>query len=128
MKQIEIASKIYDIDCNAFTRFQYKSIFKRGIFEDIKVLSDYSDKQEELRKKLKAENKTDEEIEKEIGSEMMDDLDNFLDVIERIAYILIFTANNKVGSFEDWLKSIKKIDLSEKWVSEVTEFAVSSFC
>ena len=128
MKQIEIASKIYDIDCNAFTRFQYKSIFKRGIFEDIKVLSDYSDKQEELRKKLKAENKTDEEIEKEIGSAMMDDLDNFLDVIERIAYILIFTANNKVGSFEDWLKSIKKIDLSEKWVSEVTEFAVSSFC
>ena len=128
MKQIEIASKIYDIDCNAFTRFQYKSIFKRGIFEDIKVLNDYSDKQEELRKKLKAENKTDEEIEKEIGSAMMDDLDNFLDVIERIAYILIFTANNKVGSFEDWLKSIKKIDLSEKWVSEVTEFAVSSFC
>lgn len=128
MKQIEIAGKIYDIDCNAFTRFQYKSIFKRGIFEDIKVLSDYSDKQEELRKKLKAENKTDEEIEKEIGSAMMDDLDNFLDVIERIAYILIFTANNKVGSFEDWLKSIKKIDLSEKWVGEVTEFAVSSFC
>ena len=49
MKQIEIASKIYDIDCNAFTRFQYKSIFKRGIFEDIKVLNDYSNKQRRLR-------------------------------------------------------------------------------
>lgn len=128
MKQIEIEGKTFDIDCNAFTRFQYKSIFKRGIFEDIKVLNDYSNKQEDLRKKMKAENKTDEEIERELGSAMMTELDSFLDVIERIAYILIYTANNKVGNFEEWLKSIKKIDLSEKWISEVTEFAVNSFC
>ena len=128
MKQIEIEGKTFDIDCNAFTRFQYKSIFKRGIFEDIKVLNDYSNKQEDLRKQMKAENKTDEEIERELGSAMMTELDSFLDVIERIAYILIYTANNKVGNFEEWLKSIKKIDLSEKWISEVTEFAVNSFC
>ena len=128
MKQIEIEGKTFDIDCNAFTRFQYKSIFKRGIFEDIKVLNDYSNKQEDLRKQMKAENKTDEEIERELGSAMMTELDSFLDVIERIAYILIYTANNKVGNFEEWLKSIKKIDLNEKWISEVTEFAVNSFC
>lgn len=128
MKQIEIEGKTFDIDCNAFTRFQYKSIFKRGIFEDIKVLNDYSNKQEDLRKQMKAENKTDEEIERELGSAMMTELDSFLDVIEKIAYILIYTANNKVGNFEEWLKSIKKIDLNEKWISEVTEFAVNSFC
>ena len=59
---------------------------------------------------------------------MMVDLDDFIDVIEKIAYILIYTANNKIGSFEDWLKSIEKINLSDSWISEVTEFAVASFC
>lgn len=128
MKKITICNKEFNIDCNAYTRFQYKSIFGRGIFSDIKILSDYSDKQENLRKKLKDEGKTDEEIEKQVNSEMMTNLDDFIDVIEKIAYILIYTVDNKIGSFENWLKSIEKIDLSESWIAEVTEFAVSSFC
>lgn len=128
MKKITICNKEFNIDCNAYTRFQYKSVFGRGIFSDIKILSDYSDKQENLRKKLKDEGKTDEEIEKQVNSEMMTNLDDFIDVIEKIAYILIYTADNKIGSFENWLKNIEKIDLSESWIAEVTEFAVSSFC
>lgn len=128
MKKIVINDKEFDIDCNAFTRVQYKSIFKKGIFADIKILSDYSQKQENLKNKLKQEGKSDEEIEKAVNSEMMVDLDDFIDVIEKIAYILIYTANNKIGSFEDWLKSIEKINLSDNWISEVTEFAVASFC
>lgn len=128
MKKITICNKEFNIDCNAYTRFQYKSVFGKGIFSDIKILSDYSDKQENLRKKLKDEGKTDEEIEKQVNSEMMTNLDDFIDVIEKIAYILIYTADNKIGSFENWLKSIEKIDLSESWIAEVTEFAVSSFC
>jgi len=128
MKKITICNKEFDIDCNAYTRFQYKSIFGRGIFADIKILSDYSEKQENLRKQLRKEGKTEEEIDKEISSTMMADLDDFIDVIEKIAYILIYTANNKIGSFEEWLKSIEKINLSDSWISEVTEFAVSSFC
>lgn len=128
MKKIVINDKEFDIDCNAFTRFQYKSIFKKGIFADIKILNDYSQKQENLKNKFKQEGKSDEEIEKAVNSEMMVDLDDFIDVIEKIAYILIYTANNKIGSFEDWLKSIEKINLSDNWISEVTEFAVVSFC
>lgn len=128
MKKITICNKEFNIDCNAYTRFQYKSIFGKGIFADIKILSDYSNKQENLRKKLKDDGKTDEEIEKQVNSEMMTNLDDFIDVIEKIAYILIYTVDNKIGSFENWLKSIEKIDLSESWIAEVTEFAVSSFC
>ena len=59
---------------------------------------------------------------------MMEHLDDFIDVIERIAYILIYSANDKIESFENWLKAIEKIDLSDKWIQEVTEVAVSSFC
>lgn len=128
MKTITICGKEYPIDCNAFTRFQYKTVFGRGIFADIKVLSEFSEKQENLRKELKAKKMSDEEIENEINKSMMENLDDFIDVIERIAYILIYTANNQVEGFEEWLKGITKLDLSESWIEEVTEFAVSSFC
>lgn len=128
MKTITICGKEYPIDCNAFTRFQYKAVFGRGIFADIKVLSEFSEKQENLRKELKAKKMSDEEIENEINKSMMENLDDFIDVIERIAYILIYTANNQVEGFEEWLKGITKLDLSESWIGEVTEFAVSSFC
>lgn len=128
MKKITICEKEYEIKCNAFTRFQYKTIFGKGIFEDIKVLSEFSQKQEELTKGLKNKGLSEEEINTQISLYMMSNLDDFIDVIERIAYILIYTANNKIESFEDWLKGIDKIDLSANWITEVTEFAVSSFC
>ena len=126
MKTITICDKEYEIDCNAFTRFQYKTIFGRGIFADIKTLNDFSIKQEKARKELS--NLSEEELEAELNLIMMENLDDFIDVIERIAYILIYTANNKIGSFEDLLKGITKIDLSASWISEVTELAVNSFC
>lgn len=128
MKTITICDKQYEIECNAFTRFQYKTIFGRGIFADIKILNEFSEKQEKLRKDLEKQNKSEEEIEKEINLSMMENLDDFIDVIQRIAYILVYTANNKVESFEEWLKGIPKIDLSANWISEVTELAVNSFC
>lgn len=128
MKTITICDKEYEITCNAFTRFQYKTIFGRGIFADIRVLNEFSENQEKLRKDLEKQNKPVEEIEKEINLSMMEKLDDFIDVIQRIAYILIYTANDKVGSFEEWLKGIKKIDLSANWIDEVTELAVNSFC
>lgn len=128
MKSITICDKEYPITCNAFTRFEYKKIFNRGIFADIKVLSEFSDNQEKIKKELAEKGLADKEIEKEINLYMMEHLDDFIDVIERIAYILIYSANDKIESFENWLKAIEKIDLSDKWIQEVTEVAVSSFC
>lgn len=128
MKTITICDKEYQIECNAFTRFEYKTIFGKGIFQDIKILNDFSIEQAKKRKELEAKKLTEEEIDNEINMMMMERLDDFIDVIERIAYILIYTADNKIGSFEEWLKGIDKIDLSASWISEVTELAVSSFC
>ena len=128
MKTITICDKEYEIACNAFTRFQYKKVFGNGIFADINVLNKFSTEQEKLRKELKEKKLSDDEIEQEVNIKMMDSLDDFIDVIEKIAYIEIYTANNKIESFEDWIKGIDKIDLSADWISEVTELAVSSFC
>ena len=128
MKKITICNKEWDIDCNAFTRFQYKKIFGVGIFSDIKILNQLNEKQENARKKLEAEGATEEQIQKAINEVTLDNLDDFIDVIEKIAYILIYTANPKIEPFEIWLKNIEKIDLSSSWISEVTELAVNSFC
>ena len=128
MKKIIICDKEYEVSCNAFTRFQYKKIFGKGIFADIKTLSEFSENQEKIRKELTEKGLSNEEIDKEVNLYMMEHLDDFIDVVERIAYILIYSANNSIESFEDWLKGLEKIDLSASWISEVTELAVSSFC
>ena len=127
MKTITICDKEYPIACNAFTRFQYKTIFGKGIFSDIKILNEFSDKQETTKKELIDKGLSEEDIERQTNMAMMNYLDDFIDVIERIAYILIYTADNKIGNFEEWLKGIDKIDLSANWVTEVTELAVDSF-
>ena len=128
MKKITICDKEYEVSCNAFTRFQYKKIFGKGIFADIKTLSEFSENQEKVRKELTEKGLSNEEIDKEVNFYVMEHLDEFIDVVERIAYILIYSANNSIKSFEDWLKGLEKIDLSASWISEVTELAVSSFC
>lgn len=128
MKKITICDKEYEVSSNAFTRFEYKKIFGRGIFADIQALNKFSIEQEKIKKEATDKGLSEEEIQKEINNYMMENLDEFLDVVEKIAYILIYSANKSVGSFEDWLKGIEKIDLSASWIGEVTELAVSSFC
>jgi len=128
MKTITICGKEYTIACNAFTRFQYKKVFGKGIFEDLKVLQNFAEKQEKIRAELTEKKCSEEEITQAINNCMMEKFDDFLDVLEKMAYILILTADDKFESFENWLKGIEKIDISEDWIGEVTEFAVSSFC
>lgn len=127
MKTITICDKEYEITCNAYTRFQYKKIFGRGMFADLKAVSEFSVEQERILKELKEKGLSEEEAESRASTYMMEHLDDFIDVIEKIAYILIYSANNKIEKFEDWLAGIEKVDLSADWISEVTELAVSSF-
>lgn len=126
MKTITICGKEYPIDCNAYTRFEYKRIFNKGIFEDLGALQEINAEQEKIRQEMV--DKSEEEISAAINSVILSKLDGFLDVVEKIAYILIYTANNKCGTFKEFMESIEQINLNESWISEVTEFAVNSFC
>ena len=131
MKTIKIDGKEYKIHCTAYTKFQYKQLFGRGIFKDIKVLNQMEITRENTIKKAKEENPdiTPEELDSLVGMEVFEDLDEVIDVMLRIAYVEILTANPKFNkSFEDFVKWIENIKISEAWVSEVTELAVASFC
>lgn len=128
MKEIEIDKKKYPIKCTAYTRFEYKKIFGTGIFEDIGKLNKYKTEVTDGKNKLLAEGKTEEEADKLTQEKMMEKLDDFIDVIQKIAYIEILTADRSIGTFEKWLSGIETISLGDKWISEVTEYAVDSFC
>lgn len=128
MKQIEICGKKYDIECTAFTYVKYKSFFKTGILQDLKKIKEYLIKQTVISTHL--ENKKMSEAEKlsQISDYMINDTDDFVTKITQIAWILIYTANNKIENYDEWLKSITTFKVDDQWIVEVTEFAVNCFC
>lgn len=130
MKKIDICGKEYEIDCNALTYIQYRKIFNRGIFQDIEIIENFVSLQVLIADKIKKENPeiSDSEITKQLSRTMLTNIDEYIEAVTRITYICIYTANKKVGNYEEWLTKIKRINTTDKWIVEVTEFAVSCFC
>lgn len=130
MKTITICDKEYEIDCNALTYVKYRELFKRGIFDDIKLLQSFLTKQVLIVEQLKKENKEidDATIITSLSRLMINDMDLFVEAATRIAYIMIYTANKKTVEYEKWLESISHIKTNDEWIAEVTEFAVNCFC
>lgn len=128
MKQITICERQYDIDCNALTFVKYKSFFKTGILKDMQFIERYLIKQTVVSKQLEGKDIDEEEKINQVSKIMIDDTDEFVTKITQIAWILIYTANKKIESYEDWLKSITKFSIDDDWIVEVTEYAVDCFC
>lgn len=126
--EIEINNVKYQVKSNALTKFHYKKLFGVGIFKDISVLNSINTKSEKIRKELKGTDLTDEEIEIEVNNQLMGESDAIIDVALKMAYVLIYTANNQFMSFEQWLGTIDKVDLKETWVSEVITTISNTFC
>ena len=102
MKTITICDKEYEIDCNALTYVKYRELFKRGIFDDIKLLQSFLTKQVLIVEQLKKENKEidDATIITSLSRLMINDMDLFVEAATRIAYIMIYTANKKTVEYE----------------------------
>ena len=71
---------------------------------------------------------SDNDIDIEVGSYMNNYIDGFIEVITRLAYVLIYSADEKIEEYEKWLKNIKNLKIDDDWVVEVTELAVNCFC
>ena len=130
MKTIVICDKEYNIECNAFTYIQYRKVFNRGIFEDIQVLKDYLVTQTvtSIQLKEKKPKLSEIEIAEKLSEVMISKLDRFIEAVTRIAYILIYSANENIDDYETFLKGIKTFKIDDDWIVEVTEFAVDCFC
>ena len=127
MKKITICDKEYNISSNAYTRFLYKQVFNTKKFSDIAVLNKFEQGQEKLKRELKAKKLKQEEIDEQVSNYMLENIDDFMDVMLKLAYIFIKTADSNFETFENWLKGIESININDSWVQEVTELAVNSF-
>lgn len=130
MKQIVIEGKSYDIDCNALTLILHNRLFKKGIIQDINVLRNYIIVQTLKVNEIKAKfpKLSDEEIDNQVATFMNNYIDDFIEAITRITYSLMYTANDKIESYEEFLRNIKHFKINDDWIVEVTEFAVGCFC
>lgn len=130
MKTIVIDGNKYDIECNALTYIQYKKVFNKGIFADMDIIKDYLIRQTLKANELKEKypQMSEQEIDTQVGNYMNNYIDDFIEVITRIAYILVYSANEKIEEYENWLRKIKNFKIDDDWVAEVTELAVDCFC
>ena len=130
MKQIKIDGNTYDVDCNALTYVLHKRIFNRGIMQDIRIIQNYLITQTIEANKLKNQfpELSESELDDRISKFMNNYIDEFIEAITRIAYTLIYTANDKIASYDDFLRNIKKFKIDDDWIVEVTELAVNCFC
>lgn len=128
---MKIGNKDYETECNAFTMISYKKIFGRGIVQDVNILNVLAQKQVEIIKELaeKIPDLEENELLVQVANKLLttDIADEYIEVLTKVAWILIYTADNKIKKYEDWLKEIPVINLSDKWVAEVTEIAVNNF-
>ena len=128
MKEILIWGRYDKIDAKAYTYVEYKNIFKRGIFTDIQIIKIFFAKQAEEIKLLKEKGIQEKDLEIELQKGLLNYVDDFIGAITRLAYIFIYTRDNTIKSYEEFLKEIPKLSIDDDWVIEVTEFAVDKFC
>lgn len=130
MKTIRIGNKEYMYDCNAYTYILFKKVFNFSIFDDIRVLQEYLVKQAIILNDIKQQvpNITEEELKSSITRFMLkDNIETFVESATRITYILI-KEHNEIPKYEEWLKTVPPLKISDDWIVEVAEFAVDCFC
>ena len=130
MKTIRIGNKEYIYDCNAYTYILFKKVFNFSIFDDIRVLQEYLVKQAIILNDIKQQvhNITEEALKNSITRFMLkDNIETFVESATRITYILI-KEHNEIPKYEEWLKTVPPLKISDEWIVEVAEFAVDCFC
>lgn len=106
---IKIENKEYVGCCNAMTYIFYNKVFNLNIFDDLDKIKGCL-----IKFKLQSVNK--------------DDVDNMVDIILRLIYILVYTNNqNEINSFEKWKKQHEHEAIELETINEVIEFFVDNF-
>ena len=127
MKKITISGKEHKINCTAWTFVKYKELFGVEILSDIDILNNYLINQAYITEKVEQKkNLTAQAKENAINGYMRKFVSDFISALTRITWSFIWTENEEIEDYENWLKHLN-IKLSDKWISEVTEYAVTCF-
>ena len=104
-KTINIGGKDYNMQASAYTQFKYKNDTGRKLMQDLNKLT---------------------ELNTEDTKDTLNKLDDFLDIILRVAYTMIEEADKtQVNSFEEFLKGNDNLLEDNNWIGEVITLAMS---
>lgn len=105
-KIINIDGRDYSIQSSAFTQFKYKDFTGRNLMQDVNQLS---------------------KLEKNDKNNMIDEIDDFTEILLKITYTLISESDPKqVSSFSEFCSSIDNLYGNDSnWASDVIEVAIS---
>lgn len=106
---IRIGNKKYVGYCNAMTYIYYNKVFNANIFDDLDRIKEYL-----IKINL-------QKIEK-------NDVDNMVNIILKLVYILIYTNNPKeINRFEKWKNEHKNEIIKPNMTNEIIEYLVDNF-
>lgn len=106
---IKIGNKKYVGYCNAMTYIYYNKVFNANIFDDLDRIKEYL-----IKINL-------QKIEK-------NDVDNMVNIILKLVYILIYTNNpKKINRFEKWKNEHKNEIIEPNTTNEIIEYLIDNF-
>lgn len=107
-KIVKIGGKEYTLKSSAYTQFKYRNDTGHKLLDDIQKISKLIEAPEE---------------------EQISQMDDIIDLILRIAYIMILEADEKqVSTYESFLKGIENLfSDDDNWAKEIIELASSPF-
>lgn len=104
-KVIKIGDREYSIKSSAYTQFKYRDDTGRRLLDDIQEVSNIRNLSE---------------------SEQISKTDDIIELLLKIAYIMIQEADEKqVSSFEEFLKEIDELFDNPEWINDVIEAATA---
>lgn len=106
---IKIGNKEYVGYCNAMTYIYYNKVFNANVFDDLDRIKEYL-----IKINL-------QKIEK-------NDVDNMVNIILKLVYILIYTNNPKeINRFEKWKNEHKNEIIEPNTTNEIIEYLIDNF-
>lgn len=108
-KKITIGNKEYEMQSSAYTQFKYRDVTGRTLIRD---LSDLGKKYENMSKK-------------EDMAEQFEGIDDFINTVLEIAYIMCSEAKSFTGTKDEFLMQIDNYLDNTDWIGEVVELALS---
>lgn len=109
-KNIKIGEKEYLMSASAYTQFKYKDETGNSLVKDLSTLAN---KYQEIQ------------LDESNVLEHYEELEDFINMTLKIAYIMAIEGKSINGSFEDFLKEQDNYMSDVAWIGEVMELAIS---
>ena len=117
MRTIAINNIEYKVNCNALTYLYYSQIFKENIFDDINIVREF------LLFQFKSDVLNIEENSKEILLK----LNSFINAINRLTYVAIYTNNKNIADYAKWIEKSKLLEQDNDCIAIIIEDVVDCF-